>query len=70
MRSHARDVTAAGPKPFGAVDMELLRKCPCPVMLVRHGSPEQHPQIAGAVNASTEEQEERALNTKIVELTL
>ena len=50
--------------------MELLRKCPCPVLLVRHGSVEQHPQIAAAVNSSTEEQAERALNTKIVELTL
>lgn len=70
MRSHARDVTASGPQPFGAVDMELLRKCPCPVMLVRHGNMEPHPQIAGAVNASTEEQAERALNTRIVELTL
>ena len=70
VRSHARDVTASGPQPFGAVDMELLRKCPCPVLLVRHGSVEQHPQIAAAVNSSTEEQAERALNTKIVELTL
>ena len=69
MRSHARDVTASGPQPFGAVDMELLRKCPCPVMLVRHGNMEPHPQIAGAVNASTEEQAERALNTRIVEQT-
>ncbi len=70
MRSHARDMTAAGSRPFGAVDMELLRKCPCPVMLVRHGSLEPHPKIAGAVNASTEEEAERALNNKIVELTL
>ena len=70
MRSHARDLTGPGPKPFGAVDMELLRKCPCPVLLVRHGSPAPHPQIVGAVNASTEEVEEQALNAKIVELTL
>jgi universal stress protein E len=70
MRSHARDVTASGPQPFGAVDMELLRKCPCPVLLVRHGHLEPHPQIAGAVNASTEEASERALNARIVDLTL
>lgn len=30
VRSHVRDV-ADLPKPFGAVDMELLRLCPCPV---------------------------------------
>jgi len=70
MRSHARDLAAPGPKPFGAVDMELLRKCPCPVLLARHGKPAPDPQIIGAVNASTEELDEQALNAKIVELTL
>lgn len=70
VRAHARDMTASGSLPFGAVDMELLRKCPCPVLLVRHGSPEEHPKIVGAVNASTEEASEQALNVKIVELTL
>jgi universal stress protein E len=70
MRSHARDLTAAGSRPFGAVDMQLLRRCPCPVFLVQHGALQQHPQIVGAVNASTEEASERTLNVKIVELTL
>src|SRR5262245_19858356 len=70
MRSHARDLNAAGPRPFGAVDMELLRGCPCPVFLVQHGALQQRPQIVGAVNASTEEASERALNVKIVELAL
>jgi len=70
MRSHARDTVASGPRPFGAVDMELLRKCPCPVFLVRHGGGDPHPRIVAAVNASTEEASERALNVKIVELTL
>lgn len=70
MRSHARHVTASGSHPFGAVDMELLRKCPCPVLLVRHGSRDQHPQIVGAVNASTTEASEHALNAKIIESTL
>lgn len=69
MRSHARDSTASGPKPFGTVDMELLRKCPCPVLLVRPGAKER-PGIAGAVNASTEEPAEGALNLKIAEWTL
>ena len=70
MRSHARDLAAAGPQGFGAVDMELLRKCPCPVLLVRHGSPDPKPQIVGAVNASTDDPAEQALNAKIVEWTL
>ncbi len=70
IRSHARDLTSPGPKPFGAVDMELLRKCPCPVLLARHGKPAPGPQIVGAVDAVTEEADEQALNAKIVELTL
>jgi hypothetical protein len=40
------------------------------VFLVRHGSGDPHPQIVGAVNASTEEASERALNVKIVQITL
>lgn len=70
MRSHARDRTTPGPRPFGVVDMELLRKCPCPVLLVRQGRPAPHPRIVAAVNASTVETEEQALNAKIVELAL
>jgi universal stress protein E len=70
MRSHARELAASRPKPFGAVDMELLRKCPCPVLLSRHGSPASRPQIVAAVNASTEEPEEQALNERIVDLAL
>ena len=70
MRSHARELAASGPRPFGAVDMELLRKCPCPVLLARDGSPASRPQIVAAVNASTEEADEQALNAKIVELAL
>ena len=70
MRSHARDLTTPGPKPFGAVDMELLRKCPCPVLLVRHGSAAPHPRIVAAINASTEETEEQMLNARIVDLSL
>ena len=70
LRSHARDLTAKGPSPFGAVDMELLRKCPCPVLLVRHGSPAPRPRIVAAINAGTEAADELALNRKIVEITL
>jgi len=70
MRSHARDVAVSGSKPFGAIDMELLRKCPCPVFLVRPGGEGRTPQILGTVNTNTDDAAEQALNTKIVELTL
>lgn len=70
MRSHAREVAASGPKSFGAVDMELLRLCPCPVLLVRHGRPASRPRIVAAVNTSTEDAEEQALNARIIETAL
>jgi universal stress protein E len=70
MRSHARDLTASGTSPFGAVDMELLRKCPCPVLLVRQGEATAQPRIACAVDASLEAADTQALNAKIVELAL
>jgi nucleotide-binding universal stress UspA family protein len=70
MRSHSRDLTAPSPAPFGAIDMELLRECPCPVFLVRHGTLDPNPRIVGALNASTEEASEQALNLKIVDWTL
>ncbi len=70
MRSHARDLATSGPRMFGAVDMELLRKCPCPVLLTRHGHPSQTPRIACAVDASSEDPDTRALNAKIVRMAL
>jgi nucleotide-binding universal stress UspA family protein len=70
MRSHARDMVARPAKPYGAVDMELFRKCPCPVLVVGPGAPPSRPTIVGAVYASAEDAVEQALNAKIVELTL
>jgi nucleotide-binding universal stress UspA family protein len=70
MRSHARDLTAPAAKPFGVVDMELLRKCPCPVLLVRHGPPATKPRIACAVDVGAEDTDARSLNAKIVESAL
>jgi universal stress protein E len=69
MRSHDRDLAAA-PRPFGPVDMELLRRCPCPVLLVRQGAGGPHPRMVAAINSSTDEECEHALNRKIVEMTL
>jgi nucleotide-binding universal stress UspA family protein len=70
MRSHARDVVTSGPRTFGAVDMELLRKCPCPVLLARQGPPLATPRIACAVDASSVDPDTEALNAKIVGLAL
>ncbi len=70
VRSHDRDVAAAAGRPFGTVDMELLRKCPCPVMLIRRGTVAAASLILAAVNADTERESERALNARIIELAL
>lgn len=70
VRSRAHDIAASGPNPFGAVGLELLRKCPCAVLLVRPGRADAHRLIAGAVDAGATDPAEQALNTKIIELTL
>jgi len=70
VRSHARDLATSGPSGFGAVDMELLRKCPCPVLLVRQGQAATAPRIACAVDASAEDPDTQALNQKLVEFAL
>lgn len=67
LRSHARDVAKSGATGFGTVDFELLRKCPCPLFLVRQGPPAVRPRIACAVHTSSEDPSAQALNTKIVE---
>jgi len=65
MRSHSREESGSVTRDFGATDMELLRKCPCSVMLVRQGSLAQRPRVAAAVNASTVDETEQALNVKL-----
>jgi nucleotide-binding universal stress UspA family protein len=70
VRSHVRDLTAADSKGYGAVDMQLFRKCPCPVWAVGPGAEQRPARIAVAVNANPDDAEEQELNVKIVEVTL
>ena len=70
VRSHGRDL-AEGPKPFGAIDMELLRQCPCPVWLVgRRGSPSDRWRILAAIHANPSEPAEQELNGTILDWAL
>jgi universal stress protein E len=48
--------------------MRLVRKCPCPVWIIRRGGGDFN-RILGTVDIVTEHQEAQALNRKIVELT-
>lgn len=69
VRSHGRD-DSGGVRPYGAIDMELLRQCPCPVWLVTRHEPRRPWRILAAVHASTDEEVEQALNTTIADWAL
>jgi nucleotide-binding universal stress UspA family protein len=69
VRSHGRDVSA-GPQPFGAVDMELLRECPCPVWLVGRQNPHKPWRILAAMHAAPDDAVEQALNETILDWAL
>lgn len=70
IRSHGRDLIEE-PRPFGAIDMELLRSCPCPVWLVGpHGPRSDRQHILAAVHGNPDDAVEQALNESIVEWAL
>jgi nucleotide-binding universal stress UspA family protein len=70
IRSHARDL-ADPPKQYGAVDMELLRLCPCPVWLIGpRPSPHTPWRIAAAIDPTPEDATEQQLNVTVVEWAL
>jgi universal stress protein E len=70
VRSHARDL-ADQPKPYGAVDMELLRSCPCPVWLIgRRPSPHTPWRLVAAINPNPADATEQQLNVMVVEWAL
>lgn len=58
---------------FGSDDMHLLRKCPCPVWLVKPGSPESYDRIMATVDVNNEYPSEeldtrRSLNLQTLEM--
>jgi universal stress protein E len=70
IRSHGRDL-GEEPRPFGAIDMELLRSCPCPVWLVGPRGPRSgRLHILAAVHGNPDDPVEQALNASIVEWAL
>nr|WP_086940110.1 universal stress protein UspE [Thaumasiovibrio occultus] len=54
---------------FTPTDWHLLRKCPCPILLVKNQTWPSKSTIVGAVNLATENEEHDALNDKIVKQT-
>ncbi len=55
---------------FGSADMRLLRKCPCPVLLLKEGQKEQYQRVLAAVDIEPSEDDETmdALNQQILEM--
>lgn len=70
VRSHARDVAARGPQPFGPVDVQLFRRCHCPVWAVGAGAQPEHPRVVAAIDVSTIDAVKQALNRRVIELAL
>jgi len=54
--------------PFGPIDMQLLRKCPCPVWLAGPSARPRPRRIMAAVDAGSTEPGEAALNRAILDL--
>jgi nucleotide-binding universal stress UspA family protein len=61
-RSNLRD------RVFGSTTMHLMRKCPCPVWVVKTSQPDWHKRILASVDPRPEDKERHALNVKIMDL--
>jgi len=66
VRSHARDLVARR-RSFGSVDMQLLRKCPCPVWIVGVSEWSRPKRIVAAVHPDPDDAVEQALNHRILD---
>lgn len=53
---------------FGNTTMHLMRKCPCPVWVIKPGQLRQFGRILAAVDLVQDDKDRIALNTKILEL--
>jgi nucleotide-binding universal stress UspA family protein len=53
---------------FGSTALHLVRKCPCPVWVVRPSQPERYTRILAAVDPSSLDDEQNAVNVKIMDL--
>ena len=53
---------------FGSTSMHLMRKCPCPVWIIKPGSGTGFTRIAAAVDTSPDEPDVSELNVKIMDM--
>jgi nucleotide-binding universal stress UspA family protein len=55
---------------FGSTDLHLLRKCPCPVWIIKPSSQSNYERILAAVDPDPGEPENEALNRLILQLAI
>jgi len=55
---------------FTPTDWHILRKCPCPVLLVKEHSWPENGNILTAINVGSDDDEHRALNQKLTDETI
>jgi nucleotide-binding universal stress UspA family protein len=53
---------------FGSTDMHLMRKCPCPVWIIKPTEHQRYRRILAAVDQDPEEAEKDVLNRQILEM--
>jgi universal stress protein E len=53
---------------FGSIAMHLMRKCPCPVLVVKPGRSQRYYRILAAVDVTPAETKVNTLNAKIMDL--
>jgi universal stress protein E len=59
---------SSGSSAISTLDMRLLRKCPCPVWIVKKGTAGKLKRIAAAIDNSFEDEKRRNLNADILKL--
>lgn len=55
---------------FGSFDMHLMRKCPCPVWMIKPSKRKQYARILAAVDIDSSEKENAELNALILDLAI
>ena len=53
---------------FGSTSMHLMRKCPCPVWVIKSAHHKKYASVLAAVDPDPSDEKRNALNTKIMEL--
>ncbi len=59
---------ADGPQVFGSTDLHLLRKCPCPVWIMKRGVEPSYARILAAIDPDPGNDEKSALDRLILDL--